>query len=87
MLATAGMVAHCIQAEALLDGIAVGHLLADRGYDTNRVLATAREYDAESCQALHLAGNGFGKLKARRRAMRRMRLRTWCCGVLWAKII
>ena len=66
MLATAGMVAHCIQAEALLDGIAVGHLLADRGYDTNRVLATAREYDAESCQALHLAGNGFGKLKARR---------------------
>ena len=45
---------------------AVGHLLADRGYDTNRVLAAAREYDAESCQALHLVRNGFGKLKERR---------------------
>ena len=66
MLATAGTVAHCTQAEALLDGIAVGHLLADRDYDTNRVLAAAREYDAESCQALHLVGNGFGKLKERR---------------------
>ena len=41
MLATAGTVADCTQAEALLDGIAAEHLLADRGYDTNRVLAAA----------------------------------------------
>ena len=42
MLATAGTVADCTQAEALLDGIAAEHLLADRGYDTNRALAAAR---------------------------------------------
>ena len=42
MLATAGTVADCTQAEALLDGIAAEHLLADRGYDTNKVLAAAR---------------------------------------------
>ena len=40
MLAT---VADCTQAEALIDGIAAGRLLADRGYDTNAVLAAARE--------------------------------------------
>ena len=68
MLATAGTVAHCTQAEALLDGIAVGHLLADRGYDTNRVLAEAREHDAALYQARYLVGNGFGKLKERRGA-------------------
>ena len=40
--------ADCTQAEALRDGIpldaaAAEYLLADRGYDTNRVLAAARE--------------------------------------------
>ena len=35
--------ADCTQAEALIDGIAAEHLLADRGYDTNGVLAAARE--------------------------------------------
>ena len=47
MLATAGTVADCTQAEALIDGIEIDrieteHLLADRGYDTNKVLAAAR---------------------------------------------
>ena len=42
MLATAGTVDDCAQAEALLDGIAAEHLLADRGYDTNASLAAAR---------------------------------------------
>ena len=32
----AGTVADCIQAAALIDGIAAEHLLADRGYDTNK---------------------------------------------------
>ena len=40
---TAGTVADCTQAAALIDGIAAEHLLADRGYDTNKVLAAARE--------------------------------------------
>ena len=40
---TAGTVADCTQAAALIDGIAAEHLLADRGYDTNKVLAVARE--------------------------------------------
>ena len=43
LLITAGTVADCTQAEALIDGIAAEHLLADRGYDTNKVLAAARE--------------------------------------------
>ncbi len=34
--------ADCTRAEALLDGIAAEYLLADRGYDTNGVLAAAR---------------------------------------------
>ena len=41
MLATAGTVADCIQAEALIDGIPAGHLLVDWGYDTNKVLAAS----------------------------------------------
>ena len=43
LLITAGTVADCTQAEALIDGIAAEHLLADRGYDTNKVLAAAGE--------------------------------------------
>ena len=48
MRVTAGTVADCTQAEALIDGIPLDvasaeYLLADRGYDTNRVLAVARE--------------------------------------------
>ena len=48
MRVTAGTVADCTQAEALIDGIpfdaaSAEYLLADRGYDTNRVLAVARE--------------------------------------------
>ena len=47
-LATAGTVADCTRAEALLDGIAAEHLLADRGYDTNRVPAAARARGMEA---------------------------------------
>ena len=42
MAVTAGTVAGCAQAEALIDGIEAEYLLADRGYDTNGV-AGARE--------------------------------------------
>ena len=42
MEVTAGTVADCAQAEALIDGIAAEYLLAARGYDTNRALAAAR---------------------------------------------
>ena len=42
LLATAGTAADCTRAEALLDGIEAEHLLADRSYDTNAVLAAAR---------------------------------------------
>ena len=42
LLAMAGTAADCTRAEALLDGIEAEHLLADRGYDTNAVLAAAR---------------------------------------------
>ena len=42
MAVTAGTVADCTQAEALIDGIEAEYLLADRGYDTDQVLAAAR---------------------------------------------
>ena len=43
LLITAGTVVDCTQAAALIDGIAAAHLLAERGYDTNKALAAARE--------------------------------------------
>ena len=43
MLATAGTVGDCTRAAALIDGIAAENLLADRGYDTNKARAAARE--------------------------------------------
>ena len=42
MAVTAGTVVDCTQAEALIDGIEAECLLADLGYDTNRVLSAAR---------------------------------------------
>ena len=42
LLAMAGTVADSTQAEALIEGIEAEHLPADRGYDTNAVLAAAR---------------------------------------------
>ena len=42
MVGTAGTVADCTQAEALIEGIEAEYLLAARGYDTNGVLAAAR---------------------------------------------
>ena len=41
MLAAAGTVADCIQAEALIDCIPAEHLLVDWGYDTDKVLAAS----------------------------------------------
>ena len=43
MAVTAGAMADCTQAEALIDGIEAEYLLADRGYDTDKALAAARE--------------------------------------------
>ena len=77
LLVMAGTMADYTRAEALLDGIAAEHLLADRGYDTNAARAhgmkavippkrnrkVAREYDRALYQARHLVGNGFSKLK------------------------
>ena len=47
LLAMAGTVADCTQAEALIDRIETEHLLKDQGYDTNAVLAAARERGME----------------------------------------
>ena len=40
--------ADCTRAEALLDGIAAEHLLADLGYDTNAARAVARARGMEA---------------------------------------
>lgn len=41
IIVTSGTVADCTQATALIDGIAAGHLLADKGYDSNAILEQA----------------------------------------------
>ena len=41
VLVTAGTVADCTQAIALIDGLAAGCLLADRGYDSNAIIEHA----------------------------------------------
>ena len=43
MILTAGTVADCTQALPLIEGIAAGHLLADKGYDTNGIVAMASD--------------------------------------------
>ena len=44
MILTAGTVADCTQAMPLIEGIAAEHLLADKGYDTNGIVALASEW-------------------------------------------
>ena len=41
MLVTAGTVADCTQGLALIEGMTAEHLLADKGYDTNAMVAGA----------------------------------------------
>ena len=43
---TGGQVNDCTQAEALLDRVNTKAVLADKGYDSNRILAKVRELDA-----------------------------------------
>ncbi len=44
VLVTSGSVADCTQAEELIEGLDAEHLLADRGYDTDRVIEYAQEH-------------------------------------------
>jgi len=44
VIITAGTVADCKQAVALIDGILADYLLADRGYDTNEIIRWAIEH-------------------------------------------
>jgi transposase len=41
ILVTAGTVNDCTQAVALIDGFAAEHLFADKGYDSDRIIAHA----------------------------------------------
>lgn len=43
MILTAGTVADCSQGLALIEGIGAEHLVADKGYDTNQLVAGASE--------------------------------------------
>ena len=43
-----GTVADCTQAPSLIEGIAAEHLLADRGYDTNAIVAEAEARGMEA---------------------------------------
>ena len=42
-----GTVADCTQAHSLIEGIAAEYLLADRGYDTNAIVAEAEAQGME----------------------------------------
>jgi len=44
VIITAGTIADCKQAIALIDGILADYLLADRGYDTNEIIRWAIEH-------------------------------------------
>lgn len=41
LVLTQGTTADCSEAVSLIQGIEAGHLLADKGYDTNEIVATA----------------------------------------------
>ena len=43
ILVTAGTTADCKQATALIDGFTAEYLLADRGYDTNKLIENASQ--------------------------------------------
>ena len=43
ILITAGATADCTQASKLIEGLTAEHLMADRGYDTDAILAQARQ--------------------------------------------
>lgn len=43
IIITQGTRADCTQAGRLIEGLSAGHLLADRGYDTNAILAQAAD--------------------------------------------
>ena len=60
MAVTAGTVADCTQAEALIDGIDAEYLLADRGYDANRVLAAVRERGMAGVVRIVADGSRYG---------------------------
>ena len=78
VVVTAGPVADCAQARALTRGMAAGHLVADKGYDTNEIVADAqqrgmavvipprkhrRDYDRYLYRLRHLVENAILKLK------------------------
>ena len=42
VIVTKGTTADCTQASSLIEGIAAGYLLADKGYDTDAILEQAR---------------------------------------------
>ena len=48
MVVTEGTRADCAEAEALIDGFEMAHLLADKGYDTDAIVAKATEQGAEA---------------------------------------
>lgn len=47
MLITEGSTADCTQAHALIEGLNAQYLLGDRGYDTNTIIAEARQAEME----------------------------------------
>jgi len=47
IIITAGTVADCTQASALIDGVDAGYLLADKGYDTDAIIAKAEAQGME----------------------------------------
>jgi transposase len=43
ILVTSGTTADCTQADKLIEGLSAGHLLADKGYDTDAIVQQAKD--------------------------------------------
>ena len=48
VVVTEGTRADCAEAEGLIDGFEMGHLLADKGYDSDAIVAKVKEQGAQA---------------------------------------
>ena len=62
---TEGTVADCSQALALIKGIVAKCLLADKAYDTNEIIATARELGMDPVIPPKVIGESSGTMTRR----------------------
>lgn len=65
ILVTAGTTADCSQAATLIDGLDAQHLLADKGYDTDGIVAKAESQHMEGLFLRRKIGVNSGRMTKR----------------------